>query len=72
MFMAVPAYLQNFGIFGLKCSVVNPEVGVEKSGSNQLVVVFLPEGEKRAQPYCRDPQVFIFYRIYLSYTVLIE
>lgn len=45
--MSVPACLQSFCIFGLKCSVVNPEVGMERSGSRQPVVVFLPGGGKK-------------------------
>lgn len=54
--MSVPACLQSFCIFGLKCSVVNPEAGMERSGSRQPVVVFLPGGgKKRAQPYCSEP-----------------
>lgn len=53
--MAVPASLQSFCIFGLKCSVINPEVWVERSGSSQPVVVCLPGGGKRARPYCREP-----------------
>lgn len=51
--MAVPACLQSFCILGLKCSVINPEVGVERSEGRQAVVVFLPGGGKRAQTYCR-------------------
>lgn len=53
--MAEPAQLQRFCILGLKRSVINPEVGLERSGSSQAVMVFLPGGGKRAQPYCREP-----------------
>jgi len=53
--MTVPACLQSFCILGLKCSVINPEMGLERSESSQTVVVFLPGGGKGAQPYCRQP-----------------
>lgn len=53
--MAVLPCLQSFCIFRLKCSVINLEVGRERSESNQPVVVFLPGGGKRAQPYSREP-----------------
>lgn len=55
LFMAVPACLQSFCIFGLKISVVNPEQGVERSKSRRPVVVFLLGGGKRAQPWCKEP-----------------
>lgn len=69
--MSVPACLQSFCIFGLKCSVVNPEVGNGEEAGSQLWFSCL-EVEKRHSHIAASPQVFMFHRIYLSDIVLSE